>query len=82
MKRIKESILSILDSVIEVFHVIGFILILICWMVLGLLWTHSVRFYYKFKKHSKKLFVKLTAKVLKLYDKLLTFNEKWFIIKK
>ena len=82
MKRIKESILSILDSVIEVFHVFGFILVLICWMVLGLLWTYSVRFYYKFKKNSKKLFVKLTAKVLKLYDKLLTFNEKWFIIKK
>tara|TARA_Y100000592_G_scaffold64420_1_gene100359 strand:- start:1538 stop:1786 length:249 start_codon:yes stop_codon:yes gene_type:complete len=82
MKRIKETVLSILDSVIEVFHVFGFILVLICWMVLGLLWTYSVRFYYKFKKRSKKLFVKLTAKVLKLYDKLLTFNEKWFIIKK
>ena len=82
MKRIKESILSILDSVIEVFHVIGFILVIICWMVLGLLWTYSVRFYYKLKKNLKKLFVKLTAKVLKLYDKLLTFNEKWFIIKK
>ena len=82
MKRIKESILSILDSVIEVFHVIGFVLVLICWMVLGLLWTYSVRIYYKFKKRSKRLFVKLTAKVLKLYDKLLTFNEKWFIIKK
>ena len=82
MKRIKESILSILDSVIEVFHVIGFVLVLICWMVLGLLWTYSVRLYCKFKKHSKRLFVKITAKVLKLYDKLLTFNEKWFIIKK
>ena len=82
MKRIKESILSILDSVIEVFHVIGFVLVLICWMVLGLLWTYSVKLCYKFKKHSKRLFVKITAKVLKLYDKLLTFNEKWFIIKK
>ena len=76
MKRIKESVLSILDSVIEVFHVIGFILVLICWMVLGLLWTYSVRFYYKFKKHSKKLFVKSTAKILKFYDKLLTFFKK------
>jgi len=76
MKRIKETILSILDSVIEIFHVIGFILVLICWMVVGLLWTYSVRLYYKLKKHSKKLFVQSTAKVLKLYDKLLTFFKK------
>ncbi len=82
MGRVKEIILSILDSVIEAFHVIGFILLVICWIVMGLIWTYSVRIYYKYKKRSKKLFVKLTAKVLKLYDKLLTFNEKWFIIKK
>ena len=82
MKRIKEIILSILDSVIEIVQVFTFFVTIFCWLALGLLWSYGVRFYYKFKKHSKKLFVKLTAKVLKLYDKLLTFNEKWFIIKK
>ncbi len=82
MGRVKEIILSILDSVIEALHVIGFILLVICWIAMGLIWTYSVRIYYKSKKHSKKLFVQSTAKVLKIYDKLLTFYEKWFIIKK
>jgi len=82
MGRVKEIILSILDSVIEALHVAGLILVIICWLAIGLIWTYSVRLYYKYKKHSKKLFVKSTAKVLKIYDKLLTFYEKWFIIKK
>ena len=82
MGRVKEIILSILDSVIEALHVLAAILVIICWLAIGLIWTYSVRIYYKAKKHSKKLFVQLTAKVLKFYDKLLTFYEKWFIIKK
>ena len=82
MGRVKEIILSILDSVIEALHVLAVILVIICWLAIGLIWTYSVRIYYKSKKHSKKLFVQSTAKVLKIYDKLLTFYEKWFIIKK
>ena len=82
MRRIKETVLSILDSVIEIIQVFAFFVTIICWLLLGLIWSWSVRSYYKTKKYFEKFPMKVTIFILKLYDKLLTFNEKWFIIKK
>ena len=82
MGRVKKIILKILDSVIEFLQVFGFFLTIICWLLLGLIWSWSVRIYYKTKRYFEKFPMKITIFILKIYDKLLTFYEKWFIIKK
>ena len=76
MRRIKETVLSILESFIEIIQVLGFFVTVICWLMLGLLWSWSVRLYYKTKKCFKKFPMKITIFILRIYDKLLTFLRK------
>lgn len=76
MRTVKESVQSAVENFIEAIRFLIFLFVLLCWLIIGLTWTGSVRLYYYIKKRIGKMPWNFTLYVLKIYDKLLTFFKK------
>lgn len=76
MKTVKESVQSAVENFVEAIQFLTFLFILLCWLIIGLTWTGSVRLYYYTKQYLRRLPWKFTLSILKIYDKLLTLFKK------
>ena len=76
MGRVKESVQSALESFVEATRFLIFLFVLLCWLIIGLTWTGSVRLYYYIKRRIGKMPWNFTLHILRFYDKLLTLFKK------
>ena len=76
MRTVKESVQSAVENFIEAIRFLIFLFVLLCWLIIGLTWTGSVRLYYYIKKRIGKMPWNFTLNILKIYDKLLTLFKK------
>lgn len=76
MRTVKESVQSAVENFIEAIRFLIFLFVLLCWLIIGLTWTGSVRLYYYIKKRIGKMPWNFTLHILKIYDKLLTLFKK------
>ena len=76
MRTVKESVQSAVENFIEAIRFLIFLFVLLCWLIIGLTWTGSVRLYYYIKKRIEKMPWNFTLHILKIYDKLLTLFKK------
>lgn len=76
MRTVKESVQSAVENFIEAIRFLIFLFVLLCWLIIGLTWTGSVRLYYYIKKRIGKMPWNFTLHILRFYDKLLTFFKK------
>ena len=76
MRRVIEVIQSIVESFSEAIRFLFFLFVLLCWLIIGLTWTGSVRLYHYIKRRIGKMPWNFTLHILRFYDKLLTFFKK------
>lgn len=76
ISRIKEILCDAFENFSEMIRFLSFLFILLCWLIVGLIWTGSVRIYYYIKQRIGKIPWNLTLHILRIYDKLLTFFKK------
>ena len=76
MRTVKESVQSAVENFIEAIRFLILLFVLLCWLIIGLTWTGSVRLYYYIKKRIGKMPWNFTLNILKIYDKLLTLFKK------
>jgi len=74
--RIKDIVYNIFENFSEMIRLLSLLFVILCWLILGIVWTGSVRVYYYIKQRIEKIPWNFTLYFLKISEKVLTFFKK------